>query len=889
MRDSRPAQITARHLQRLAVVYLRQSSPRQVEENPGSAAHQRNQKELALRWGWPEDSIEIIDQDLGLSGTSGESREGWQRLLQLVSQGQVGLILVSEISRLSRSRADFFTLAQLCRTFDVLLAVEGTIVEFDNPHDTFMANIRADFAEYENAIRRNTFAQAKLARARLGYAVSVCPTGYVCTEKGIWAKDPDARVQKAIEEVFRHYERLGTVGRVLRFYANHEEDQNFKLPIRRKEQVLWVRPTRGRIYHMLTNPAYCGSYSFRPRPPKGETDPSRRSRTDWSGGILFPDHHRAYISPALWREILEGLKSRRRSIRVPVGKGPALCQGLVRCGRCGRRMRVGYSHPSRGVRIAYRCSKQQVEYGQAACWSVPGGPLDELVARELLRRLAPPEVEAVLAVAEDVNAAYTAAHRQRQLELDRVRYEASRAEQRFKLVDPADPLVAPNLLNDWKLAAQKVRELENKQAETPLVPRLEMTPEALSTIRSLASDLPELWAAPSTTNDDRKDLLRLLIREVRVVAVSKVDFEVEITWAGGAVTPHCITRPFPGSAIARELAAQGRDAGQIAAELNRLGVKAPPRGGSYTREKVHHLLYSDARKAGTTGPPWPIYRERLRAPLTELTQVGWSHGVIAEEFNRRGLRSYYHRTPWNSNKIRWLQRALGIPSPPRVRVRRNSRAAVEPLRGPLTELAQAGWINAAIAAEFSRRGLRGFAARTHWNKDAVRYLRRLFGIPSSRDPGMRVRKDRPIAAEALRAPLTELVQAAWSDAAIAVEFNRRALRGWYSRTPWNRGKIVHLRHVLGIPSVGIPRVRVRKDRRIAAEALRAPLTELVQAGWSAGVIAEEFNRRDLPKWGHRDSWNKTKIYNLRRALGIRSVPGPRVRLRRSPPAAQAEG
>ncbi len=175
MKTSRPEQIRPTHLARGAVVYLRQSTAKQVEVHTGSTAFQRHQKDYALQWGWPEDAIEMIDQDLGLSGTSGEHRSGWQRLLKLVSEGRVGVIFVSDISRLSRSRRDFFTLVDLCREFEVLLVVEGVVVQFDDPHDTFMANIRADVAEYDNQIRKNALMKGRLAKARQGHAVSRPP------------------------------------------------------------------------------------------------------------------------------------------------------------------------------------------------------------------------------------------------------------------------------------------------------------------------------------------------------------------------------------------------------------------------------------------------------------------------------------------------------------------------------------------------------------------------------------------------------------------------------------------------------------------------------------------------------------------------------------------
>ncbi len=666
MSGTRPTQIRAHHLQRLAVVYVRQSTPKQVEEYTGSTTHQRNQKEYALRWGWPEAAIEVIDQDLGLSGTSGDRRRGWQRLLKLVPENKVGIIFVSDISRLSRSRRDFATLVDLCREFEVLLVVDGTIVDFDDPTDRFMANIRADVAEYDNEVRKNTFMKAKLAKARQGHAVTHCPTGYVVSEKGKWVKDPDLSVRQAIEEVFKQYDLLGTVGKVLKFFADHR----LQLPIRRSAEALhWGRPARGRIHHILRNPAFAGYYVFGYPPLEKGPLKGRRRGTDWTGSITIPDHHEAYLPPAEWHRIYERLRGNCVSVRQPAGPGPALCQGLVRCGRCGRPMSTTYSRCSRQVRIRYACNQARFQYGEPNCWSVNGRPLDEVVAAELLRGLTPPSLEAVIAATGEVNAGYEAVRRQRQADLDRVRYEAHRAEQRYKQVDPANRLVAMGLERDLELALEKVRMVEGQQADTPLAVPLEVTPESLDAIRGAAADLPGLWAAPSTTNQDRKVIVRLLVREVRVVAVSKADFEVEIAWVDGAVTRHTVYTPWAGGVFAPELAAKGLSKDEIAAELNRLGLRTMVRKAPYTRSSVGAILESAARKAGTTRPSWRVSREALRAPLTELVQAGWSDAAIAAEFNRRSLRTCARRRPWKGRTIMRLRHALGIQPVPRPRVR----------------------------------------------------------------------------------------------------------------------------------------------------------------------------------------------------------------------------
>jgi DNA invertase Pin-like site-specific DNA recombinase len=741
--DTRPTQIKAHHLERLALVYLRQSSPKQVEMHTGSTAHQRDQKEYALQWGWPEAAIEVIDEDLGLSGTSGDHRRGWQRMLKLVPENEVGVIFVSDISRLSRSRRDYGTLADLCREFGVLLVVNGDIVDFNNPHDTFMMNIRADVAEYDTEVRKNTLMKAKLAKARQGHAVSPCPTGYI-REKGKWYKDPDQSVQQAIETVFRQYQVLGTLGKVLQFLV--DDDHRLQLPIRRSTGALdWRKPSRFRIRYILTNPAFAGYYVYGRRPLEKGSSKDKRRRTDWRGSILIENHHEAYLPPAEWLQIIERLEANRLTVRQPAGAGPALLQGLIRCGRCTHRMRTLYHVNAQQVGISYVCDHERVHYGAPLCWKVNGNRLDEVVVAELFRGLTPPSIENVLAATEDVNATYEALRQQRETDLARVRYEAHLAEERFKRVDPANRLVGASLERELELALAKVREVERHQAERPVAPPLEVTPESLEAIRRAAADLPRLWAAPATTDEDRKLVIRAVVREVRIVASSAVDFEAEIEWVGGATTRHRIDRPFAGSIVARELAAQGLDVVQIAAALNERGLRTVSKGRAFTAVAVRTLLRYHGWKAKNGPPPWLVYRERLRAPLTELIAAGWTDEEIAAEFARRGLRGFHGRKPWKGAMIRDLRYALGIPSGYKTRVRLHKAHVhdMEPLRGPLTERVQAGWTDAAIAEDFNRRELPRWGYRTTWNRTRVRFLRYALGIPSGRKARMRLHKTPP--------------------------------------------------------------------------------------------------------------------------------------------------
>ncbi len=633
MSEYRPPQIKAHHLLRRAVVYVRQSTPKQVEEHTGSTAHQRGQQDYARRWGWPESAIDIIETDLGMSGTTGDRREGFQQLRKLVAQDQVGIILVSDTSRLTRSNLDFETLLELCRDTGTLLAVDGVIVDLEDPGNRLLARLRAGVAEYENELRTQSLMKAKRTKVQQGYAVTGPPTGYIVTQKGKWAKDPDMAVRQAIEEVFRQYEALGTAGKVLQFFAGN----GVKLPIRRGSgEVHWVRPTRVRVYYILTNPAFAGYYVYGRRPHVRGAPRDVRRRTDWSDWTIVPDHHEAYVSPGKWRRISERLRSNRVTVRQPAGTGPALCQGLLHCGRCGRRMKTQYYRtPRRRIGITYSCDRAHVEYGEPKCWSVHGPSLDARVAEELLRCLDPPEIEAALEAAAEVNQGYEAARRQREAELEQARYDAKLVGKRYNLVDPAHRRLAATLEQEYERALERLERLERRHMEQPLEPPLVVTPEVVEAIQSLSSDLPSLWRAPSTSYQDRKTLVRLFVREILVVSVSETGFEVEIAWVGGAIARHAIVHPYAGGVIARQLAAQGLNYAQIAEELNRRGFTTLEHRTPYTAAGVKSLLQAAARRAriaatkraeiapgGVDSPPMTTYGTGIVRNKKFLSHVG---------------------------------------------------------------------------------------------------------------------------------------------------------------------------------------------------------------------------------------------------------------------------
>lgn len=600
MTDTRPTQIKSNHLKRKAAVYNRVSTPRQAEESIGSITHQGDQQEYALRWGWRPDQIDLYLADLGVSASGGVPRPDWQRLLRDIANGEVGAVFSSDHSRLSRLAASFEALLAVCCANDTLLVIDGVIINPNDPNDRFIARIRANFAEFENAHRTEQMRKARFARAREGCPVSRPPVGYIAVQKGKgrhWIKDPNPQVRQRILDCFHRYEVLGSLRKVLMWLREHD----FKLPShdRGTGELQWKNPSHIAIYGILANPAYCGLYRYG-RTESGPPGAKRKLRlVPKERWIVKPGLHPGYITMADWDRIQERLRNNRiMGNNQPGGSGNALCQGRVTCGACERRLQTRYPARSndKSGRKKYVCWGASAQYGEPKCIQIDGDILDAIVAREVLRAFAPIEVETILLAAVDMNAGYAALQRQRADELERARSRAQILKAHVLQVDPSKRLAAAELTKDLDEALVQVQELDRRYRDQPLTPPLRPTPEAIEEILQLAADLPNLWADPATTNEDRRRLVRLVVRQIRVVSVSPTIWEVDIAWASGAVTRHALLRPWAWRPAALELATQGLTPDSIAEVLTIRGFKTR-QGGPVSASLVQCLLHHPACKA----------------------------------------------------------------------------------------------------------------------------------------------------------------------------------------------------------------------------------------------------------------------------------------------------
>jgi DNA invertase Pin-like site-specific DNA recombinase len=552
--------ITRRHLERLAIVYVRQSTLVQVREHTESTARQYALAEEAARLGWPASAIAIIDADLGLSGRSASSRSGFKQLVSRVCIGEVGAIFGLEISRLARSSADLQRLLEFCSLTDTLIVDADGIYDLRNFNDRLLRGLKGTMSEAELHLLAGRLQESKRAAARRGELRFPLPVGYIYGEDGRTVMDPHDEIRTAVADVFAAFAELGSAyGVVGRFRGR---------PFPRRAyggawagEIRWGQLTHGRVRGLLANPAYTGAYVFGRYRSDRVVDPDGRIRTrtverpssEWP--VIIRGHHPAYISWETFLSNAQRLASNdtRHGARPP-REGTALLQGIVLCGSCGRAMQVLYSSASKAM---YDCTHARADHvNTPGCRSIIAAVVDHAVAERLLAVVTPPEIAVALGAADEVMDRWTRSTRALELRVERARYDAARAERAFYHCEPENRLVARSLEHRWEEVLHEVTVAEAalaaaQAAATPLPPRAEL--------EALAKDLPALWAAPTTAPKDRKRLLRTLVADVTLKsAAGDAQVRIGIRWRSGAAEEVIVRRPVP-APVARRTSATAID------------------------------------------------------------------------------------------------------------------------------------------------------------------------------------------------------------------------------------------------------------------------------------------------------------------------------------------
>ena len=593
--------VKAQHVARKAMVYVRQSSAYQVTHNRESQKLQYAMQDRLRQLGWRE--IEVIDEDLGRSAAGTVTRTGFERMVSEVCLGKVGAVAAREVSRFARNSREWQQLMEVCRLVDTLLVDQDTVYAPRQSNDRLLLGLKGSLNEYELDLLRQRSVEARYAKARRGALLQAVPVGYVKTEDQRLEKDPDRRVQQAIGLVFRKFAALGTVRQTLWWFLEH----GLELPAHTPRGVTyWRRPSYRAVYQLLTSPVYGGAYAW------GKTEQRlryehglprhgshRKPRAEWLA--LIPHAHEGYVSWEEFERIRQAITANSmRTVAVGVGapkRGAALLAGLLRCRRCGRKLSVRYTGSQHDV-LRYACVRGALDHGEPRCLAFGGLPVDDAIAREVLRVVQPAAVEAAIVASEQ------AAHQQdevvaaRQRDLEAARYAAQRAQRQYDATDPENRLVAGELEQRWNHTLARVQELETRIAHHTAGHSPEQPAPTREEFADLATRLEAVWHDPAADVRLKKRIVRTLLQEVMVeVNSTGGTIDLVLRWAGGVHTELRVPRRRRGQhraqtppAIVDAVTSLARICPDklIAGTLNRNGLQTG-RGNRWTQERVTAL------------------------------------------------------------------------------------------------------------------------------------------------------------------------------------------------------------------------------------------------------------------------------------------------------------
>jgi DNA invertase Pin-like site-specific DNA recombinase len=671
--------VTASHLQRDAYLYVRQSTLRQVLENTESTQRQYALRGQAVALGWPTERVVVIDSDLGQSGASVADRQGFQKLVTEVGLGRAGIVLGLEVSRLARNNADWHRLLEICALSDTLILDEDGLYDPSHFNDRLLLGLKGTMSEAELHVLRARLEGGIQSKARRGELKMRLPTGLVYDAQDRVVLDPDRQVQQSFFTFFETFDRTGTACATVRYFRR----QGLLLPRRlrrgpKKGELAWMPLYHSRALRILHNPRYAGVF-FRGRTrtrrdAQGHVHTRQLPQEQWD--VLLPESHPGYIHWEQFQRNQQRLrensqaqgKDRRHS---PPGEGPALLQGIAICGVCGQRMGVRYQSSKAGPAPVYVCDREGIERAERICQSIPGAKIDEAIGQLLLETITPVTLEVALDVQRQLQAQLDQADRLRQQHVQRARYEAELAQQRYMQVDPNNRLVADALEADWNAKLRALDDAQQRYEQQRQADRATLDEKQQAEVHSLATDFPRLWRDTRTPQRERKRMVRLLIEDVTLVKAEQLS--VHVRFRGGAT--RSLSLPLPVAPWKRwhtdpeVVTLVGRlldeySTGEIATQLNQRGLRSG-KGRSFTRITVVNICqtyrlkgrFRRLREAGM------LKRDEIARQLrvSTSTVTRWrQHGLLkAHPYNTK--RSYLYEPPGREKPVKCQGRKLSDP------------------------------------------------------------------------------------------------------------------------------------------------------------------------------------------------------------------------------------
>ncbi len=597
------SKITPAHLQRQAVVYVRQSSMLQVEKHQESQKRQYQLEQTAQALGWPAAHCVVIDDDQGISGAQSHNRPGYQKLISKIALREVGIVLGLEVSRLARNSLDWYQLLELAAAFDVLIADEDGVYDTNEFNDRLLLGLKGTISEVELYQIRARLTRGRLNKAQRGDLRLSLPIGMDWDER---TQKPrlaiDQGIRHAIALVFDLFRQIGSMRGVLLHCLAH----NIELPYQEsigshKRRIGWRRPSYDAVRLILTNPTYAGAYCYgkvtrQYNPLTQKTRTKKRPRSEWE--VFLPDNHPGYITLAEYEENQQTIANNRFDTPQSQGaarKGEALLQGLVFCEHCGRRMRIRYC----GGRPYYLCDQAKQRYGEPTCNQASAQRVDAQVVDLVLSVINEGTLELSLANDEHARQQQILMEQHWQDKLKRMHYAVELARRRYEHVDPANRLVAYTLETEWNQALDQLTATQQAYAaQQPTEYELQST---LTEMREIITNLRQHWFASEMPVAEQKEILRSLIERIVLARVDKM-IRTTIHWHGGAcsqldVPQYLFSSPYLYWRIS-ELARTHTDR-EIAATLNAEGVQTV-KGRPWSDRRVMDFRLSNSIPSGFT-------------------------------------------------------------------------------------------------------------------------------------------------------------------------------------------------------------------------------------------------------------------------------------------------
>jgi DNA invertase Pin-like site-specific DNA recombinase len=550
--DTAASKVTAAHLSKPALLYVRQSTLKQVIHNAESAHRQYGLRSRAIALGWTDDQISVIDIDQGHSGASSADREGFQHLVAEVSLGRAGIVLGLECSRLARNSADWHQLLELCGMTGTLICDEDGLYDPRQFNDRLLLGMKGQMSEAELHFIKARLRGGVLSKARRGELIMPLPVGLSYDAAGHVVLDPDTTVQHALRHLFDTFAATGSATACVKAFR----EAALSFPWRhqkgpRKGELDWKPLQHHAVLRVLHNPRYAGAFTYgryhHQKQPSGKWSSTLLPREEWISFI--PNAHPGYITldrfDANRARLADNAAAHGRDrAGGPPREGPALLQGIIICGRCGKRMTVRYNHRRGQALPIYMCQRDGIANAQRICAGIPGADLDKRIGQLLLENLSPLAVEAAFTVSAELQQRSAEADRMRAAHVERARYQADLARRRYLAVDPANRLVADSLEADWNTALRELGDAQQAYDKARQQHTGQLTDAQRARIGQLVTDLPAIWNAPDTPARERKRIARLLLTDVTTHRHNDT-ITTHVRFSGGQDTTFTLPAPKP--------------------------------------------------------------------------------------------------------------------------------------------------------------------------------------------------------------------------------------------------------------------------------------------------------------------------------------------------------